>query len=79
MTATFPAGGVRFTIAALPGLVFVQYPASVIPPDRTMAFVQGSRGQRAAIFRDGRWFTMRGHLIKNQPERYTVFEGREHV
>ena len=78
MTATFTAGGVRFTMSVLPGLVFIQYPASVIPPDRTMAFVQGPRGQQAAAFRDGQWFTMRGRLLKNQPDRYTIFEGRDH-
>lgn len=71
-----PASGIRFTLKVLPGMVFVRYPASVIPPENTIGFINGARQQCAAVFKGGEWCSIRGRPLKRQPEHWTMIETR---
>jgi len=72
-----PAGGIRFTVRALPGLTFIRYPVEVTPPEGTVGFVNTSEWQCAGIFKDGAWRNARGTELKRIPTHWTIMDPEE--
>ena len=68
------AKGIRFRVAALPGVWFVRYPGDVVPADGTICWCGSSDWQQGASFHGGEWCSLRGKPMSRVPTHWTVMD-----
>ena len=72
--SNLPEGGERFTMGSTRNFVLVRYPASVLPPDGTVCFVETGGRQSAGMFKDGKWTNGRGKALRFEPTHWTAID-----